>query len=226
MDKDKLHLLEQYKDALDKTAIVSKTDINGIITYANDKFCEISGYSKEELIGKPHNIVRHPDMPKSLFKKMWDTILSKKIFNGIIKNRKKDGSFYYVDTTIIPILDKNDNIIEFIAVRYDVTELIIKRQEAIAANKTKEIFLSRISHELRTPLNAIIGFSQILQQKNDMPSYAKNFLQKINSSGKYLLSLINDIIDFSKISSGHIKYNPTNFAINAFLKKSKKKYHQ
>ena len=106
MNKEKLHLLEQYKEALDKTAIVPKTDINGIITYVNEKFCKISGYSKEELIGKPHNIIRHPDMPKSLFKKMWDTILSKKIFKGVIKNKKKDGSFYYVDSTIIPILTK------------------------------------------------------------------------------------------------------------------------
>lgn len=220
-----IYLLEQYQKALDETAIVSKTDINGIITFVNDKFCKISGYSKEELIGKPHNIVRHPDTPKSLFKKLWKTILSKRIFKGIIKNRKKDGSYYYVDSTIIPIMDSNDDIVEFIAVRYDITELIIKRQEAIAANRAKEIFLSRISHELRTPLNAIIGFSQILENKDDIPEYAKSFLYKIKVSGKHLLALINEMIDFSKISSGHIKYRPDYFQINGFLKNIKEKIY-
>lgn len=225
MNDKNIHLLEQYRKALDETAIVSKTDANGIITFVNDKFCKISGYSRDELIGKPHNIVRHPDTPKSLFKKLWKTILSKNVFRGIIKNRKKDGSYYYVDSTIIPITDEDGKIIEFIAVRYDVTELIIKRQEAIAANRAKEVFLSRISHELRTPLNAIIGFSQILENKDDIPGYAKSYLSKIKTSGEYLLSLINEMIDFSKISSGHIKYRPDYFCVNGFLNGVKDKIY-
>ncbi|WOE70044.1 PAS domain-containing sensor histidine kinase [Hydrogenimonas thermophila] len=225
MNEQNIHLLEQYRKALDETAIVSKTDKHGIITFVNDKFCKISGYSEEELIGKPHNIVRHPDTPKSLFKELWKTILAKKTFKGIIKNRKKDGSYYYVDSTIIPIMNENGEIIEFIAVRYDVTELIDKRQEAIAANRAKEVFLSRISHELRTPLNAIIGFSQILENKDDIPEYAKSFLNKIKTSGKHLLALINEMIDFSKISSGNIKYTPHHFKVNGFLNDIKEKIY-
>lgn len=223
MNEQNIHLLEQYRKTLDETAIVSKTDKHGIITFVNDKFCKISGYSEDELIGKPHNIVRHPDTPKSLFKNLWTTILSKKTFKGIIKNRKKDGSYYYVNSTIIPIMNKNGDIIEFIAVRYDVTELIDKRQEAIAANRAKEVFLSRISHDLRTPLNAIIGFSQILENKDDIPEYAKSFLNKIKTSGKHLLALINEMIDFSKISSGNIKYSPDYFQVNGFLNALKEK---
>jgi PAS domain S-box-containing protein len=223
MHEQNIHLLEQYRKALDETAIVSKTDIHGKITFVNDKFCKISGYSRDELIGKPHNIVRHPDTPKSLFKELWETILSKKVFKGIIKNRKKDGSYYYVDSTIIPITNKSGDIIEFIAVRYDITELINKRQEAVTANRAKEIFLSRMSHELRTPLNAIIGFSQILENRDDIPQYAKNFLNKINTSGKHLLSLINEMIDFSKISSGNIEFKPAYFQVNGFLNKIKEK---
>ena len=78
MNEQNIHLLEQYRKTLDETAIVSKTDKHGIITFVNDKFCKISGYSEDELIGKPHNIVRHPDTPKSFFKNLWTTILSKK----------------------------------------------------------------------------------------------------------------------------------------------------
>lgn len=123
---DSLLLLEEYKKALDESSIVSKADLNGIITYVNDKFCQISGYSKEELIGKNHNIIRHPDTKKDFFTQLWNTINQKKIFNGIIKNRKKSGQSYYVDSTIIPILDKNSNIVEYIAIRNDVSSLFEK----------------------------------------------------------------------------------------------------
>jgi len=124
-----ISFLDGYKRAIDKSSIVSKTDLRGIITYANDMFCEVSGYSREELIGSSHNIVRHPDIPKEDFKKMWDTIQSKKIWKGIVKNRKKDGSSYIVNATIIPILDNRGEIIEYVAVRHDITELEKSKEE-------------------------------------------------------------------------------------------------
>ncbi|WP_418180853.1 EAL domain-containing protein [Aliarcobacter lanthieri] len=120
---DKIKLLNQYKRALDESSIVSKTDIKGIITYTNNNFCEISGYTKEELIGKHHNIIRHPDMSEEVFEELWKVILKKEVFKGIIKNKRKDGRAYYVDTTIIPILDNEDNIIEFMAIRFDITKI-------------------------------------------------------------------------------------------------------
>jgi len=116
-------LLEQYKSAVDRSAIVSKTDNHGIITYINDRFCDISGYGTEELLGRSHNVVRHPDMPRETFDRMWRTITAKRPWYGIIKNRKKDGSAYYVDTVINPITDCDGEIIEFISIRYDVTHL-------------------------------------------------------------------------------------------------------
>ena len=124
-----ISFLDGYKLAIDKSSIVSKTNLKGIITYANDMFCEVSGYSREELIGKPHNIVRHPDVPKEAFYDLWDTIQNRAIWKGIVKNRKKDGSYYIVNATVIPILDNKQEIIEYVAVRHDITELEEKKEE-------------------------------------------------------------------------------------------------
>jgi PAS domain S-box-containing protein len=116
-------LLQGYKEAVDFSSIVTKTDLKGRITYANDNFCEISGYTRDELIGKPHNIVRHPDQSSESFKDMWDTIQSKKPWRGIVKNKHKDGSAYYVFANVIPFLNKNNEITEYISIRQDITQL-------------------------------------------------------------------------------------------------------
>jgi len=116
------HLLKEYKNVVDESNIVSKTDTKGFITYVNDQFCDISGYRKDELIGKPHNIIRHEEMPSDAFEKMWKTIKSKNTWKGIVKNRTKNNGFYYVHTTIKPILDTSGNIIEYIGIRKDITE--------------------------------------------------------------------------------------------------------
>lgn len=119
-----LLLLEEYKSAVDRSFIVSKTDSRGVITYANDEFCKISGYAKEELLGKSHNIVRHPDMPKQAFEDMWHTIKElKRPWFGEIKNRKKDGSYYWVKVIVNPIFNRDKEIVEYIAVRSDITEI-------------------------------------------------------------------------------------------------------
>ena len=130
--------LKQYQNAIDESNIVSKTDINGVITFANDEFCKISGYSREELIGSSHNIVRHPDVSKSVFKKLWDTILAKKVYKGIIKNRAKDGSAFYLKATIIPILYPNGDIEEFVAIRQDVSEIVKLNEKLLKAQNELE----------------------------------------------------------------------------------------
>ena len=112
-------------------AIVSETDTKGIITYANRKFCEISGYSKEELVGKPHNIIRHPDMPKKAFETMWDTIKQGKVWTGMVKNLRKDGRYYWVETTITPGRDEEGNIVRYIAARKPVSAESVTEAEKL-----------------------------------------------------------------------------------------------
>ena len=205
-------LLLEYKKAVDASAIVSKADINGNIIYVNKTFCEISGFSEEELLGKPHNIVRHPDMPKDIFKELWQTIRSKKIFKGIIKNKNKNGSFYYVASTIVPILNNNDEIIEYLSLRYDITELVEARKKAEIAQKAKSIFLANMSHEIRTPLNAIIGFSDILCESN-IANEDKENAKIISKSAKSLLHIINDVLDISKIENGKLEVELSEFSL-------------
>ena len=115
--------------------IVSKTDKKGIITYVNDKFCEIAKYSREELMGKPHNIVRHPDMTKAAFKNVWDTIQNGNIWKGYVKNRCKDGAFYWVDATIMPIKGRDGSIEGYIGARYDVTNFVDDKELVDAVKK-------------------------------------------------------------------------------------------
>jgi len=97
--------------------IISQTDLKGMIIFANRKFCEVSGYKVDELIGSNHNIIRHPDMPKAAFTKMWSTIKDGQSWNGLVKNLRKDGLYYWVDAEIIPVYNDNEEIIGYIAAR-------------------------------------------------------------------------------------------------------------
>ena len=132
-----------YLEAIENSNIVSKTDINGIITFVNDEFCKISGYSYDELIGQNHNIVRHPDVPTSNFETLWKTVLNKKPYKAMVKNLTKDGKTVYLNTTITPILDDKSNIIEFIAIRYDVTaEVELKKHLELKDKELEQLNLT------------------------------------------------------------------------------------
>lgn len=133
-----LNLLNQYKAIIDESSIVSKTDAKGIITYVNDAFCKTSGYEREELLGYSHNKIRHPDNEKAIYKEMWSQIKDKKIWKGTIKNLAKSGEEYYVKSVIMPILDNKNSIVEYIAARTDVTELI-KKDKIIKKQYTDEL---------------------------------------------------------------------------------------
>ncbi len=167
-------ILKEYKDAIDENSIVSKSDTKGVITFVNQKFCELSGYKEEELLGKPHSILRHPDMPKEAFADMWHTIKElKQAWKGKVKNKKKDGSFYVVDAFIKPIIDTDGNIIEFIGLRNDITEVenykeILKNKlddtskslsENINYTKQFETAIDMFTAILKTDTNNIIQYA-------------------------------------------------------------------
>jgi len=161
---ENISFLDVYKTAIDRSSIVSKTDEKGIITYVNKMFCDVSGYTEKELIGRSHNIIRHPDMPKEVFKEMWEVLLAKKIWKGTLKNRKKDGGSYIVNATILPILNKNNNILEYVAVRHNITELEESKEE-IKKQRTDLLTglpnRNQLINDLKTAIKPIIFYLNI-----------------------------------------------------------------
>ncbi|MDH5464196.1 MAG: response regulator [Thiovulaceae bacterium] len=133
---EKSQILEQYKEVVDESSIVSKTDLKGMITYVNQNFCDISHYTEEELLGKPQNIIRHPDVPKQTYEELWNTIQAKKTWHGILKNKNKEGKAYYVDSVVTPILDTKGEITEYISSRHDITR-IYKLKDELRQNQTE-----------------------------------------------------------------------------------------
>jgi PAS domain S-box-containing protein len=215
-----IKILQEYKNAVDASSIMSKTDITGKITFINDEFCKVAKYDKNELLGKPHNIVRHPDMPKEAFKQMWETILDKKIWKGVVKNRAKDGTAYWVHATIVPILDEKDNIVEFVGIRQDITELMSYRleleqkvQQELEKNREKDVILQQqsaraaigemvnsIAHQWRQPINSIsLEATNIMLDVQTQNGYEDigNSATKISFLTKTMSQTITDFMEFS-----------------------------
>jgi len=165
VDETKL-LLDQYKLVADAGSAVSKSDLEGNITYVNDNFCRLCKYSREELIGKNHRIFRVPDIDDEVYKDLWDTIKNKKTWKHLVKNIAKDGSYYYFEATIIPILNKEGDIVEYISIRTDVTKEITLTKDIIA---TQEEILNTFgelgewrSKETGDHVNRVSLFSEVL----------------------------------------------------------------
>ena len=214
--------LNQYLELLNKVAIVSKTDPKGKILYINDIFSEISGYSKGELIGKSHNIVRHPDMPKEIFKELWNTISQGNIWKGKVKNKTKDGEPYYVNATILPIFDENETIIGFIGIRFLITEDEDNKREFrkkvvdhIKLSKENEIKLlgeiTKLKEENKNYSNLILDlenekkrttkqYSQIVHYEEEIKSLKDN-LEKIRS--KFTKQLSDFAIEIRKLQTNN-----------------------
>ena len=174
-------------------------DPDGMIIYASKALSDISGYTQEEFMGKHYTILRDSDMPQERTQEIWKIIQSGEPWYGEIKNRKKNGEYFWARTSIIPEFDEENNIVSYISIQQDITP-----------QKVKEEFMANMSHELRTPLNAIIGFSGILQNKESSFDHQK-LAQQINSSSNGLLMLINDILDLSKIQNTTFKIEKYKF---------------
>jgi PAS domain S-box-containing protein len=167
-------LMEQYKAAIDVSSLVSKTDLQGIITYVNEPFCKISQYAKVELMGKSHRLIKHPNTPKKVFTEMWDLISHKKVWKGTIENRAKDGSSYFVEATIIPILNHLGDIVEYISVRTDITKQVEAKAQIVSAQKEILYTLGEMgemrSNETGDHVNRVALYSELLAKHYGMDS--------------------------------------------------------
>jgi len=192
-------MMNQFKQAIDKTTIVSKTDEDGIITYVNDAFCEISGYRQDELIGHTHSLLRHKDMPDHFFKTLWSTIKKRESFQATIKNKAENGEAYYVKTYIFPVIDNMNEIEGYFSIRQDITSEMKSQEEQRNLLKMKDEFISNMSHEIKTPLNAIIGFGAVLEKKIDDPKLLK-FMKTIVEEGNKIKSITDRLLLISRLS--------------------------
>ncbi len=215
--------LANQKFALDQHAIVSMTDLEGNIIYVNDRFCAISGYPREELMGANHRIIRSDEHGEAFFAELWSTIQDGRIWRGEIKNRKKNGDHYWVSSTIVPLPDAQGQPASYIAIRTDITtrkqvelELVAAKAAADAANRAKSQFLANMSHEIRTPLNAILGLAELLEA-DAWGAEQREMLGHIRAAGRTLLGILNDILDFSRIEAGELRIDPQPFALESLL---------
>lgn len=191
-EQDLIRQLKNHKYAIDQSSIVAATDLNGTITYVNDKFCEVSGYSREELLGADHALVNSQYHPPSFFSDLWLTIKQGKVWRGDIRNRSKTGQHYWVSTTIVPFRDNDGNIFQFLSIRHEITDLkmaqqLILEQQARLAVTSKYSALgemaANLTHEINNPLAAILGRCEMMIQQ----------LQRGSISQKTILSGIESI---------------------------------
>lgn len=224
--------ITDYKYALDESSIVAITDQKGVIKHANDNFCKISGYSREELIGQDHRIINSSFHPKFFIRNIWVTIANGKIWRGELKNKTKTGDFYWVDTTIIPFLNEHGKPYQYVAIRSDITSRkqaeeeineLNEKLEARVAQRTSELetlneelesFSYSISHDLRAPLRAINGYAFIVKKKleekfkNDLDEEDRAGFEKIISNTRRMGQLIDDLLSFSRLGRKEIVKSP------------------
>lgn len=211
--------LNNIRYALDKSAIVAIADRVGNITHANDKFCEISKYSREELIGKNHRVINSGFHPREFFVDLWKTISNGKIWEGEIKNRAKDGTFYWVYTTIVPFLDETGKPFEYVSIRYEITQkkeseekLKSYAEKLEVSNRELQDFASVAAHDLQEPLRKIQAYADrlTLKYKAALGEEGQDFLDRMLKSASRMQRLIDDLLTYSRVTSKAQPFVPTN----------------
>ncbi len=189
-----LVFLNQYQALADSTSAISKTNLEGIITYVNDNFCRLSGYTKEELLGNRHSIVRHPDSSTSIYTDVWHTIKYKKqAWKGILRNISKSEKTYYIDVVIQPILDKDNNIVEYISIKRDITQIM---------NPKKQLY-----DFVESAINPILVSIKIEDFEDLENFYGHDIFETFNQFAKDLEKLMPEHLNFNKfLSLGNGEY--------------------
>lgn len=220
--RNNLQSLENYRFALDQSAIVALTDANGVILSINDKFCETSKYSREELIGNTHKLVNSGFHPKSFFADLWNTLTRGEVWQGVILNKAKDGSRYWVNSTIVPFLDEKGKPEHFLAIRFEITEQLEATAKLIRANKeleklntalkkrAHELALSNAeleqfayvaSHDLQEPLRMVSAFlAQLNKKYSDVfDEKAREYIHFALDGASRMRQIILDLLEFSRV---------------------------
>lgn len=201
----KIKEISDYKYALDESSIVAITNQKGIITHVNDNFCKISKYSREELIGKDHRIINSSHHPKEFIKDLWTTIANGKVWKGELKNKAKDGSAYWVDTTIVPFLNERGKPYQYVAIRSDISER--KRGEERIAKILLDIeqqntqlvdFCNIVSHNLRSPLINISMLIEFLETCDEEEERTK-ILSKLKPVVNHLNTIFDELVESLQI---------------------------
>jgi PAS domain S-box-containing protein len=227
LEKERIASEARYREvqalrlALDEHSIISVADRSGRIIDVNTGFCRVSGYAREELLGQDHRILNSGHQSKEFWVAVWRQITAGHAWRGEVCNRRKDGTLYWVDSTIVPCLGADGRVERYVSIRFDITgqkeseERLKKAQaDALAADAAKSEFLANMSHEIRTPMTAILGFTELLANDGDQlraPPERLEHIETIRRNGEHLLAIINDILDLSKIEAGKlvIEHAPT-----------------
>jgi len=204
---------QNLRKAVEQSAnTVVVTDTKGRIEYVNPAFEKSTGYTTAEAIGNNPRVLKSGEQDTAFYQCLWTTIISGKIWRGEFHNRRKDGSLYWESATISPVHNDQGKIVHFIAVKEDITQrkamesnLLEALNLAEAGNRAKSEFLAIMSHELRTPLNGVLGFAELLAE-TPLDEDQKEYARTIRNSGSHLLHIVSDILDFSSIEKGNMKF--------------------
>ncbi len=193
-------------------ASVIITNPAGEIEYVNEQFCRITGYTKNETIGKNPRILKSGNHNMEFYKELWNTILSGNDWFGEILNKKKNGDFYWESAHISSLRDSNGKLTHFVAIKEDITDqkklyddLVLAKNKAEQSDRLKSAFLANMSHEIRTPMNGILGFAELLKEPKLSGKEQLEYIRVIEQSGNRMLNIINDIINISKIEAGTVE---------------------
>lgn len=190
-------LLRAYQRAINVNIISSITDPQGTIVFANNKFCQVSKYSADELLGKNHRIINSGHHPAEFFTSMWQKISSGEAWNKEIKNKSKDGSFYWVDTVILPIKNNTGEIIQYLSLRTDITEKKLAEEERKEYTKKIREMLYMTSHRVRSPLATCLGLMNLIDTDNTLnEAELKGVIRHLKASAFVLDDFTKELTSF------------------------------